>query len=80
MQDPDAQQLPFLLEKLRNSIQSEIDKLQQDFQLQAELQIKENKRFRALLADAKTETDAIHAQMLAAKRQLEQLEQEIGTG
>ncbi|OEH73772.1 hypothetical protein cyc_04339 [Cyclospora cayetanensis] len=78
--DPDAQQLPLLMEQLKNMMKQEIEKLQQDFQLQAQLQVRENNRFKALLADTKAETDAIHAQMLLTQRQIEKLEEEIGTG
>ncbi|KAL8447338.1 hypothetical protein Emed_004442 [Eimeria media] len=79
-QDPDAEKLPFLLQQLKNSLKEELESMQQDFRLQADLQLKENARFRALLADVKAETDTIHSQMLTAKRQLEKLEEEIGTG
>ncbi|KAL8431358.1 hypothetical protein ACSSS7_005314 [Eimeria intestinalis] len=80
VQDPDAEKLPFLLQQLENTLREEIESMQQDFRLQADLQLKENARFRALLADVKAETDTIHSQMLAAKRQLEKLEEEIGSG
>ncbi|KAL8425037.1 hypothetical protein Efla_003026 [Eimeria flavescens] len=78
--DPEAEKLPFLLQQLKNEVQREVECMQQDFKLQAELQLKENARFRTLLADIKMETDTIHSQMLAAKKQLEKLEEEIGTG
>ncbi|KAL8269604.1 hypothetical protein Esti_006483 [Eimeria stiedai] len=78
--DPDSEKLPFLLQQLENSLKEELGSMHQDFRLQADLQLKENARFRALLADVKAETDAMHSQMLAATRQLEKLEEEIGSG
>ena len=75
-----AAELSFLLESLRQTMNDEINKLKDDFLLQAELQTKENSRFRALLKDTQTETDAIRTQILAAKKQIERLEAEIGSG
>lgn len=78
--DPDSEKLPLLLEQLKSSIKAEIESMQQDFRLQAELQLRENARFKSLLANVKAETDTLHSQMLVTKRQLEKLEEEIGTG
>lgn len=78
--DPDSISLPFHLEQLKTNFKSELNKMISDFKLQQELQIKENNRFKILIKNLKEETNGIHNQIIAAKKQLEKLEDEIGTG
>jgi len=66
------------LSDIKRYFQSDVQRMEEEFRVQANLQKSENVRLQQQLTTLKGEKTSIHQQIIALQRRLEEIEEEIG--
>ncbi|CEM10940.1 unnamed protein product [Vitrella brassicaformis CCMP3155] len=71
-------ELQVQLDEARRFFQAEIQRMEEEFRAQAQLQKTENGRIQQSVTSLKAEKTSLHQQILSLQRRIEEIEEEVG--